>query len=82
MNIFQKSEYLFVHMQLKINQLIIRIRFDKVLFKTIGGILFLKLIHNSRKDNTDIGDTDIGDERIGPLRKARHGKNIIYILLY
>ena len=46
------------------NQLI-GIRFDKVLFKTIGGILFLKLIHNSRKDNTDIGDTDIGDKRIG-----------------
>ena len=69
-------------MQLKINQLIIRIRFDKVLFKTIGGILSLKVIHNSGKDNKDIEGTDIGNERIGPLRKARHGKSIIYILPY
>jgi hypothetical protein len=58
------------------------IRFDKVLFKTIGGILFLKVIHNSKKENTDIDDTDIGDKRIGPLRRVRHGKSIIYILSY
>ena len=50
--------------------------------KTIGGVLFLKVIHNSKKDSTDIDDTDIGDERIGPLKRARHGKNIIYILPY
>ena len=69
-------------MQLKMNQLIMRHLFDKVLFKTTGGILFLKVIHNSKKDNTDIGDTDIGDKRIGPLRRVRHGKSIIYILPY
>lgn len=58
------------------------IRFDKVLFETIGGILFLKLIRNSSKDETDIDDTDIGDERIGPLRRVRHGRSIIYTLPY
>lgn len=52
-------------MHLKMNQLIMRHPFDKVLFKAIGGILFLKVIHNSRKDNKDIGDTDIGGKRIG-----------------
>ena len=69
-------------MQLKMNQMIIRHPFDNVLFKTIGGILFLKVIHNSKKDNADIDDTDIGDKRIGPLRRVRHGKSIIYILSY
>lgn len=53
------------------------IRFDKVLIKAIGGILFLKLIHNSKKDNKDIDD-----KQIEPLKRVLHGKNIIYILPY
>ena len=57
----------------------VRGRFDKVLFKIIGGILFLKVIHNSEKDKTDIGDTDIGGRWIGPLRMFRHGERISYI---
>ena len=53
-----------------------------ILFKTKGGILFPKVIQNCSKDNVDIDGTDIGDELIGPLRKARHGKSIIYISPY
>lgn len=59
-----------------------RILFDKVSFETIGGILFLKVIHNSKKDITDIDGIDIGDKQIEPLRRAHHGKSILYILLY
>lgn len=56
--------------------------FGKVLFKTIGGILSLKVIHNFGKDKTDIDDIDIGEKRIEPLKKVRHGKSIICILPY
>ncbi len=69
-------------MQLKMNQLIMRNLFDKVLFKTMGWILFLKVIHNSLKENTGIDNTDIGGKWIGPLRIFRHGRRINYILLY
>jgi hypothetical protein len=57
--------------------------FDKgIIQKLWGGFLFLKVIHESSKDNEGIGDIGIGVERIGLLKEARHGKSIIYILPY
>lgn len=68
-------------MQPKMNQLIIG-AFDKILFKLWERFIFLKVSHGSCKDSADTGDIGIGVERIGLLRKARHGKSIIYILSY
>jgi hypothetical protein len=54
----------------------------EALLKTMGGVLFQKVIHEFRKDSTDIDDIDTEGERIEQSRKARHGKSIICISQY